>query len=209
MSAQVMQILSQLCQGPELPIISYGGRYLGSIPWWYWDPIALEWWIRVLRAGSFMGGKRLYWSQSPGEWVPGWVPLSVTLSHMLRWFVQDLIRKGICDKECSVILAGFRRINSLVTPVGLFPTVQGVGIGPASVCSADYYSALSGAELYVLWCLIFPWKHASLLCCPPQAWPESPQPFFSSSLLSFLFSALQPWLHQPCLFTSYPPTNPL
>lgn len=39
--------------------------------------------------------------------------------------LQDLIRKGRCDKEGSVILAGLRRINSLVTPVGLVPNSPG------------------------------------------------------------------------------------
>lgn len=39
--------------------------------------------------------------------------------------MQDLVRKGKCDKEDSVILAGLRRINSLVTPVGLVPSSLG------------------------------------------------------------------------------------
>lgn len=39
--------------------------------------------------------------------------------------MQDLVRKGKCDKEDSVILAGLRRVNSLVTPVGLVPSSLG------------------------------------------------------------------------------------
>lgn len=204
MSAQVMQILCHLCQGPELLHISYGGRYLGSIPWWYWNPIALEWWVRVLRAESFMGGERLYWSQSPGEWVPGWVPLSVTLNHVLRWFVQELIRKGKCDKEGSVILAGLRRINSLVTPVGLVPGSLG-SRNRAGICLSQLLTTVPSQELSSMSSGVWSSPGSMLLSSAAHLSILSSLPAFHHSF-SLLYSHD---CHQPCLFTSYPPTSPL
>lgn len=60
--------------------------------------------------------------------------------------MQDLIRKGKCDNEGSVILAGLRRISSLVTPVGLVPSSLG-SRNRAGICLAQLISTVPSQEL--------------------------------------------------------------